>query len=105
MTSRLAVDWEDPRSVADALVVPYVRRKNKVAPLLEEDYGDCFDCAKKVVGKGRTRCAVLTEMIGRRRGCFAYSRNPDWEREAELATQRYAAKKLGSGEEIRNGSL
>ena len=54
----------------------------------------CETCTKKFFnGRG---CKVLTVMIGKKQECWAWSDDPDWEKEVKKAVQEYA---LGRNEE------
>lgn len=54
----------------------------------------CKTCTKKFLS-GRN-CKVLTEMIGKKKECWAWSDDPDWEKKVKKAVQEYA---LGRNEE------
>ena len=51
-------------------------------------YHQCDTCSK--CDERQRQCYVLTEMIGKRRECWAWDDDPAWERKAEAATSAYA---------------
>jgi hypothetical protein len=61
-------------------------------------FHQCDTCSK--CDEKQRMCYVLTEMIGKRRECWAWDDDPAWERKAEAATSAYA-KARGEKWEMR----
>lgn len=48
---------------------------------------NCDTCTKKTPAGGR--CRVLKEMIGKNQKCWAWSDDPNWEKEVKKEVQEY----------------
>jgi hypothetical protein len=55
----------------------------------------CETCQKKSP-YGRA-CKVLTEMIGKKEECWAWSDDPDWEKKVKKSVQEYALRRNKKG--------
>lgn len=51
----------------------------------------CATCEKRV---GRWECAVLTQAVGIRRDCWAWSDDPAWDQHAQDDTRAYVSAVL-----------
>lgn len=51
----------------------------------------CKTCTKKFLSGGA--CKVLTEMIGKKQECWAWSDDPDWEKKVKKAVQEYILRR------------
>ena len=47
----------------------------------------CNTCKKKM---SMNQCKVLTDMIGEKRDCWAWTDDPDWENKVRQATKNYS---------------
>jgi hypothetical protein len=56
----------------------------------------CDTCAKKV---NEHRCAVLTDMVGRKGECWAWTDDPGWEEKVKAAVEAYAGRAKVRGSE------
>jgi len=55
----------------------------------------CNTCEKTVVNKNGKyeKCKVLSEMIGLKKDCFAWTNDPRWEEKVNQAVKEYALGK------------
>lgn len=51
----------------------------------------CGTCAK--LDRDGRKCKVLTEMIGKKEDCWAWTDDPGWEIQCEIATRQYKRMK------------
>ncbi len=49
----------------------------------------CNTCSKRRNKLGLPHCAVLTENIGLKQKCWAWTDDPDWEKKAKEAAEKY----------------